>query len=93
MPKHGKSVSGWKSRLRDNAAGNFKFGQCQKPLKNSSWAKEICLIYKCPAVFYTKKPIWRYCDVYLWLSFQRIARKMLYENNGKSKEGYNWEAK
>jgi hypothetical protein len=48
MPKHGKSDVEWKSRLRDYAAGTFKFGQGQKPAKTSRWTKEICVIEKCP---------------------------------------------
>lgn len=54
MPKHVKSDAEWKARLRDYAAGNFKFGQGQKPPRTSRWATEIGVIDKCPAIVSTK---------------------------------------
>lgn len=54
MPKQGKSDAEWKTRLREYAEGKFKFGQGQRPPKNSRWAKDIGLIEKCPVLCKTK---------------------------------------
>ncbi len=48
MPNNGPSDREWWERLRDFAAGNYKFGRGDAPQKGSKWSGYLLKIKQCP---------------------------------------------